>query len=80
MVRQGLVDKIRSTADARRYNVVITEKGRTHYRSTTRNSITQIFSGLTEANKRGLDKGLEKLLVKAYKVLGRKYQSNVLSE
>ncbi len=80
MAKQGLVNRIRSVSDARQYNVIITEKGQALFRTTTRNSITDIFSGLSEGDKKGLDKGLKRLLAKAYQVLGKKYQSNVLSE
>jgi DNA-binding MarR family transcriptional regulator len=80
MVKQGLVKKIRSKSDARQYNVVITETGELLFRKTTRNSITDIFAALSESDRKGLGKGLSKLMVKAYQVLGKEYQSNVLAE
>lgn len=80
MVKQGLVKKIRSKSDARQYNVVITEMGEALFRKTTRNSIINIFAVLSQSNRKGLGKGLSKLMVKAYQVLGKDYQSNVLAK
>jgi DNA-binding MarR family transcriptional regulator len=80
MSMQGLVNKARSKEDARRFVLSITEKGQALFRSITRNSIDEIFSGLSEENKKGLDRGLKTLLAKAYQALGKKYQPTVSSE
>ena len=69
MAMQGLVKKVRNASDARRYNVTITEKGRALFRAITRDSITEIFSCLSERDRQGLDKGLKKLMEKAYRAL-----------
>ena len=73
MAVQGLVKKVRSSSDARQYNVTITEKGRALFRTITRHSITEIFSCLSERDRQGLDNGLKKLMVKAYKALEKEY-------
>jgi DNA-binding MarR family transcriptional regulator len=73
MALQGLVKKVRSTSDARRYNVIITEKGRALFRTITRYSITDIFSCLSERDGKELDSGLKKLMAKAYKALENEY-------
>ncbi|OGN94883.1 MAG: hypothetical protein A2Y89_01030 [Chloroflexi bacterium RBG_13_51_18] len=69
MAMQGLVKKVRNASDARRYNVTITEKGRALFRAITRDSITEIFSCLSERDRQELDKGLKKLMEKAYRAL-----------
>ncbi len=73
MAAQGLVKKVRSASDARKYNVTITAKGRTLFRTMTRDSIKDIFSCLSAGEKEGLDKGLKKLLFKAFQALDKKY-------
>jgi len=80
MAKQGLVKKLKSASDARQYDVITTEKGQTLFSRTTRNAITDIFSALSGREKKELDTGLKKLRAKAYKLLGKKYQPNVLSE
>jgi DNA-binding MarR family transcriptional regulator len=72
MVMQGLVKKVRSPADARQYNVNITEKGKALFRTITRDSITDIFSCLSKRDMQGLDNGLKKLMTKAYQALIKK--------
>lgn len=79
MVKQGLVKKIRSQSDGRQYNVIIKEMGELLFLKTTRDSITDIFSSLSESDREELGRELNKLMVKAYQVLGKEYQSNVLS-
>ena len=69
MAMQGLVKKVRNASDARRYNVTITERGRALFRAITRDSITEIFSCLSERDRQELDKGLKKLMEKAYRAL-----------
>src|SRR4030042_1661058 len=51
MAMQGLVKKVRNASDARPYNVTITEKGRALFRAITRDSITEIFSCLSERDR-----------------------------
>ena len=80
MAKQGLVKKIRSKSDARRYNVIITEMGEELFRMTPRDSITDIFSIISGSDRKGLGRGLSKLMVKSYKVLGKEYRSNVLAD
>lgn len=80
MAKQGLVNKVKSASDARQYDVIITEKGRALFSRTTKNAITAIFSALSGREKKELDTGLKKLRARAYKLLGKKYQPNVLSE
>ncbi len=80
MAKQGLVRKVRSTSDARQYDVIITQKGRELFGRTTRNAITDIFSSLSASEKKELDRGLKKLRDRAYKLLGKKHQPNVLPE
>ena len=43
MVKQGLVKKIKSHADLRGYNIVITEKGQELFKRITRDSIKKCF-------------------------------------
>jgi DNA-binding MarR family transcriptional regulator len=72
MAAQGLVKKVRSASDARKYNVTITEKGRALFRTMTRDSIKEIFSCLSPSEREGLDKGLKKLMFKAFQALDKK--------
>jgi DNA-binding MarR family transcriptional regulator len=71
MAAQGLVKKVRSASDARKYNVTITAKGRALYRTMTRDSIKEIFSCLSAGERAGLDKGLKKLMFKAFQALDK---------
>jgi len=80
MSKQGLVKKVKNASDARQYDVMITKKGQELFGGTTRKSITDIFSALSAREKKELEKGLKKLRARAYKLLGKKYQPNVLSE
>jgi len=73
MAVQGLVQKVRSPNDARQYNVTITEKGKALFRTITRQSITDIFSCLSQRDSKALDNGLKKLMAKAYKALEKEY-------
>ncbi len=73
MAAQGLAKKVRSPTDARQYNVVITEKGERLFRTITRQSITDIFSCLSEPDRQALDDRLKKLLKKAYQAVEKEY-------
>ena len=73
MAAQGLVKKVRSSTDARQYNVTITEKGKVLFRTITRHSITDIFSCLSGRDRQGLDTGLKRLMAKAYQALEKEY-------
>jgi DNA-binding MarR family transcriptional regulator len=77
MALQGLIKKTKRTSDARQYNVIITPKGEALFNKITRNSITDIFSSLSERDQKGLYIKLKKLVVKAYKVLGKKRHPNI---
>ncbi len=72
MAAQGIVKKVRSASDARQYNVTITAKGRALYRTMTRDSVKEIFSCLSSEEREELDKGLKKLLLKAFQELDEK--------
>jgi DNA-binding MarR family transcriptional regulator len=72
MAAQGLVKKVRSASDARKYKVTITPKGRALFRTMTRDSIKKIFSCLSVGERQGLDKGLKKLMFKAFQALENK--------
>lgn len=73
MAAQGLLKKVRSPADARQYNVLITEKGKKLFRTITRRSITDIFSCLSERDRQALDDRLKKLVKKAYQAVEKEY-------
>jgi len=73
MATQGLLKKVRSPADARQYNVVITEKGKKLFRTITRRSITDIFSCLSDSDRQALDNRLKKLMEKAYQAIEKEY-------
>jgi DNA-binding MarR family transcriptional regulator len=72
MALQGLIKKNKSTADARQYNIVLTPKGAALFNKITRSSIADIFSVLTPRDQNGLRLKLKKLMLKAYKALGKK--------
>jgi DNA-binding MarR family transcriptional regulator len=78
MAIQGLVKKIRNASDARQLNLMITEKGEALFKSVTKNSITEIFSTLSECDQKTLTAGLRKLMLSAYEALGKTFQNNVL--
>jgi DNA-binding MarR family transcriptional regulator len=80
MAVQGLVKKTKRTSDARQYDVMITPKGEALFSKITRNSITEIFGELSPRDQKGFYIKLKKLMVKAYKVLGIKHQSNIFLE
>jgi DNA-binding MarR family transcriptional regulator len=80
MAKIALVKKIRQASDARQYDVSITEKGLALFEKVTRDSIKDIFSALSENDKKGLEKGLKKLREKAYRLLGNEYRPNMLSD
>jgi DNA-binding MarR family transcriptional regulator len=80
MALQGLIKKNKSTADARQYDIVITPKGEALFSKITRNSITDIFSVLTPRDQNGLHIKLKKLVLKAYKVAGKKPHPNIFLE
>jgi DNA-binding MarR family transcriptional regulator len=74
MVKQGLVKKIKSKNDLREYNIVITEKGEQLFQKITRDSITAVFSCLSEEDKKALDTRLKILLLQAYDLNGKEYK------
>jgi DNA-binding MarR family transcriptional regulator len=69
MANQGLVEKLTSVSDARMYNVLITEKGLKLYRTITRDSISEVFSALSDEEKTAIEKGLNTLGEKACRAL-----------
>ena len=71
MTKQGLVTKIKTPDDNRRYDVVITKKGQSLLKMTTRNSIKEVFSCLTEKDRKDFAAHLVRLDKKAYSMHGK---------
>jgi DNA-binding MarR family transcriptional regulator len=71
MTRQGLVSKKKAGVDKRKYEVVITAKGREMVAKMTHDSVNTIFSRLTPEEKKQLRMDLLKLTEEAYRVLNR---------
>ena len=71
MTKQGLVTKKKAGIDKRKYEVVITDKGKELDAKMTRDSIKIIFAGLPEEDKKRLHSYLSLLGKEAYKVLRR---------
>jgi DNA-binding MarR family transcriptional regulator len=71
MTKQGLVTKQKAGIDQRKYEVVITDKGKELVTKMTRDSIRIIFSGLSEEDKKRLHSYLSLLVKEAYRVLRR---------
>jgi DNA-binding MarR family transcriptional regulator len=80
MTLQGLIKKTKSPTDARQYSVTFTPKGQTLFSKITHDTITEIFSVLSERDQKGLHIKLKKLMMKTYKVLGKKFQRIVYTE
>jgi len=74
MALQGLIKKTKNPHDARQYSVTFTTKGQTLFNKITHHTITEVFSVLSERDQKGLNVKLKKLMFKAYKVLGKKFQ------
>jgi DNA-binding MarR family transcriptional regulator len=74
MVKQGLVRKKRSTRDRREFSILITEKGQEFFKQIKRDSIKQVFSCLSEEDKKELDTRLRSLLIHAYNLNGKEYK------
>ena len=73
MTKQGLVSKQKDLNDNRKYDVVITKKGRRLTNEMTTESIEEIFACLTDDEKVEMRKHLNSLLLKAYAVLGKEF-------
>jgi DNA-binding MarR family transcriptional regulator len=71
MTKQGLVTKQKEGIDKRKYEVVITDKGKELVTKMTRDSIRAVFSGLSEEDKKRLHSYLSLLAKEAYRVLRR---------
>ena len=71
MTRQGLVSKKKAGVDKRKYEVVITEKGREMVAKMTHDSVNMIFSRLTPEEKKHLRTDLLKLTGETYRILNR---------
>jgi DNA-binding MarR family transcriptional regulator len=74
MVKQGLVKKKRSTRDRREFGILITEKGQALFKQIKRDSMKQVFSCLSEEDKKELDIRLKSLLISAYNLNGKEYK------
>lgn len=73
MAQRGLVDKRQSPEDKRKYEIVMTRKGRELFKKVTRNSITMVFSGLSIEDKRALGSILSRVLSRAYEMSGKEF-------
>jgi DNA-binding MarR family transcriptional regulator len=71
MSKQELVKKIKTPNDNRIYQVVVTPKGESLFHKVTHESIDMVFSSLSEREKRELQTHLNRLMTKAYKMLGK---------
>jgi DNA-binding MarR family transcriptional regulator len=71
MVKQGLVTKKKDLNDNRKYDIVITRKGKKLTTKMTTRSIDITFHDMSEKDKSELRNYLNALLVKAYGVLGK---------
>lgn len=72
MTKQGLVSKVKTPDDNRKYVIVVTKKGQSLLKLTTRNSIKDVFSCLTEKDKKELADYLVRLDKKACAVHAKK--------
>jgi DNA-binding MarR family transcriptional regulator len=75
MAKQGLITKKKDLSDNRKYDVVITRKGKQITNKITIKSVEVIFSCLSDEEKSGLLSHLNILVLKAYEVLGKKFVS-----
>jgi DNA-binding MarR family transcriptional regulator len=71
MTKQGLVVKKKDLNDNRKYDVVITKKGKQLTNKMTTRSVEEVFSCLADAEKVELRNHLNCLLLKSYAVLGK---------
>ena len=74
MTKNGLVSKIKIPGKGRRLNIVITEKGQDLLKTMTRDSLRKIFSCLLEEDKQEMIAHLCRLIVSAYRALGKEYK------
>lgn len=77
MSRQGLLKKVKNDKDSRRWDVMISPKGKRLFQQMTTESINEIYSGLPLEARAGLVQGLGLLLNKAYEVLGQPMETHV---
>ncbi len=80
MTRQGLVAKKKAGTDKRKYEVILTEKGREMSARMTRNSVDMIFSCLNEEEKNQLRTIMTKLTIESYRVLGHRISPGIALE
>ena len=80
MTRQGLVSKKKAGVDKRKYEVLVTEKGKEMAEKMTRNSVDMIFSCLTEEEKTQLRSSMIKLTIEAYRMLGHRISPGIALE
>jgi DNA-binding MarR family transcriptional regulator len=73
MTRQNLVTKKKDLNDNRRFEVVVTRKGKQLTGKITTNSINRVFASLNESQKSELREHLNSLLMKAYDILGKEF-------
>ena len=71
MEKQGLVSKQKAGIDRRKYEVVITDKGKELAARMSRDSIRIIFACLSEEDKKKLHSYLMQLTTEAYKMIRR---------
>jgi DNA-binding MarR family transcriptional regulator len=71
MTKQGLVSKQKAGVDRRKYEVVITDKGRELAAKMSRDSVRIIFSCLSEEDKKKLHAYLTQLTTEAYRTIRR---------
>ena len=73
MVKQGLVTKKKDLNDNRKYEVVVTRKGKRLTTKMTTKSIDIVFREMSETDKSELRNYLNALLIRAYGVLGKEF-------
>lgn len=78
MTKQGLVNKRKGATDRRKYEVIITQKGKRLIQEMTRESVGVIFSSLSEADRAELKTYLVQVMRGAYQVLGKEPQQGFL--
>jgi DNA-binding MarR family transcriptional regulator len=71
MTRQGLVSKIKTPDDNRKYDVVITKKGQSLLNKTPHESIKNVFSCMSEKDKKEFAAHLVSLDKRAYSLHGK---------
>lgn len=73
MALQGLVRKVKSTDDSRKYTIKITRKGRNLFGQVNTDSIKTIFSVLSDEEKQVFYFHLEKLIRQVHREIGTEY-------